>query len=160
MNTRRPIPPAALDLIRGCESCCLNAYRDPVGIWTIGYGHTGTVDCHPIGPGRRITPPMAEARLAADAGAAAASILDASHVVLTDGEFGALISFAFNLGFPTLRKSTLWKKLQAGDRAGAAAQFSRWVSAGRPLKVLTGLVKRRAAERDLFLSTVHSETHP
>jgi len=152
MKTRRPIPPAALALIRRFEAVRLVAYLCPAGVLTIGYGHTGTVDGAPIRQGLRISQPMAEALLAADAGAAAATILDASRVPLTDGQFGALTSFAFNLGAPALLTSTLWRKLQAGDAAGAAAQFEGWTKAGRPLRVLPGLVSRRAAERTLFLS--------
>jgi lysozyme len=73
-------------------------------------------------------------------------------VPLNDNEFGALTSFTFNLGIGNLKSSTLLKKLNAGDRAGAADEFGKWVNAGG--KPLPGLVKRRAAERALFLTPV------
>lgn len=67
---------------------------------------------------------------------------------MTQGQFDALVSFAFNLGIGALAKSTLLKKHQAGDYAGAAKEFARWNKAGG--KVLAGLVKRRAAEAALY----------
>jgi len=152
MHTRRPLPPAALALIRRFEGCRLTAYRCPAGILTIGYGHTGTVDGRPITPKLKISQPLAEALLVADAGSVAASILDACPVTLTDGQFGALVSFGFNLGFPALHKSTLWRYVITERWADAAREFGRWTKAGQPLKVLPGLVARRAAERALFLS--------
>ncbi len=71
-------------------------------------------------------------------------------VKLTQGLFDALVSFAFNLGARTLSTSTLLRKLNAGDFAGAADEFQRWNKAGS--KVLNGLTRRREAEGALFLS--------
>ncbi|HAK9115445.1 TPA: lysozyme, partial [Salmonella enterica] len=71
-------------------------------------------------------------------------------VKLTQGQFDALVSFAYNLGARTLSSSTLLRKLNAGDYAGAADEFLRWNKAGG--KVLNGLTRRREAERALFLS--------
>ena len=73
-----------------------------------------------------------------------------AKVSLTDNEFGALVSFSFNLGLGNLQKSTLLKKVNAGNMVGAAEEFLKWTKAGG--KVLPGLVKRRAAERELFLT--------
>jgi lysozyme len=98
----------------------------------------------------RIDRATAEELLAEDAQEVADKIAAAAQVPLTDGQFGALTSFAFNLGWGALRGSTLWRLVQAGDMRGAAGQFGRWTKAGRPLRVLPGLVKRRAAERALF----------
>lgn len=69
---------------------------------------------------------------------------------MTQGQFDALVSFAFNLGIGALAKSTLLKKHLAGDYAGAAREFAKWKFGGG--RVLPGLVKRRAAEVALYLS--------
>lgn len=70
-------------------------------------------------------------------------------VKITQGQFNALVSFAYNLGLRSLSTSTLLLKLNAGDKQGAANEFGRWVNAGGVK--LNGLVERRAAERELFL---------
>ena len=69
---------------------------------------------------------------------------------VTQNQFDALVSFTYNLGAGNLRSSTLLKKLNAGDYAGAADEFPKWNKAGG--KELAGLTRRRNAERDLFLS--------
>ncbi|MFZ6864006.1 lysozyme [Undibacterium sp. Ji67W] len=140
-----------------------NAYLDPVNIWTIGWGHAITyqgrflkgdadkalvASLYPNG----ITLQQAENLLHTDLMNAGRDVSAAVHVSLNDNEFGALTSFTFNLGISNLLSSTLLKKLNANDRAGAADQFSRWVMANG--QSLPGLVKRRAAERSLFLLPV------
>lgn len=139
---------AGVALIKECEGCRLAAYRDPVGVWTIGYGDTVEVT-----PGLAITPEEAERRLMlrlADFEAAVASLVTVSP---TQGEFDALVSFAFNLGVGALARSTLLRRFNAGDRAGAAAEFGKWIHAGSD--VLPGLVTRRARERALFEGADH-----
>nr|WP_272952369.1 lysozyme [Sphingobium yanoikuyae] len=69
---------------------------------------------------------------------------------MNQGQFDAMVSFAFNVGEAALRSSTLLKKHLAGDYAGAAREFARWNKGGG--KVLPGLVKRRAAEAALYMS--------
>ncbi|WP_420285117.1 lysozyme, partial [Serratia liquefaciens] len=71
-------------------------------------------------------------------------------VKITQGQFDALVSFAYNLGLRSLSTSTLLQKMNTGDKQGAANEFGRWVNAGGVK--LNGLVMRRAAERELFLS--------
>ena len=142
------ISPAGIALIQAHEGLRLTAYRDPVGIWTIGYGSTGGVR-----RGMTITRDQAVLRLYHDVDDAEAAINGRVTVPLTQQQFDALASFVFNVGGGAFRKSTLLKKkINAGDYAGAAEEFGRWVKAkGR---VLPGLVTRRAAERALFLSEV------
>jgi GH24 family phage-related lysozyme (muramidase) len=70
-------------------------------------------------------------------------------VNLTQGQFDALVDFAYNVGDQSLCTSTLLKKLNAGDYSGASAEFGKWVNGGG--KKLPGLVRRREAERRLFL---------
>lgn len=79
-----------------------------------------------------------------------ASIHQMVMVSLTNNQICALISFAYNLGVAALRASTLLKKLNSGDTAGATNEFLKWNNAGG--KVIPGLTRRRQAERELFLS--------
>mgnify|MGYP003382593463 CR=1 FL=1 len=141
------ISPAGITLIQAHEGLRLTAYRDPVGIWTIGYGSTGGVR-----RGMTITRDQAVLRLYHDVDDAEATVNNRVTVPLSQSQFDALVSLVFNIGGGAFRKSTLLQKLNAGDYAGASNEFMRWIKAkGR---VLGGLVTRRAAERALFLSEV------
>lgn len=141
------ISQAGLDLIKRFEGCKLEAYRDAVGIWTIGYGHTGPN----VHDGLKITQAQADAILAQDVGRFASGVAANVNVALTQSEFDALVSFAFNVGLGAFRSSTLLKLLNDNaDRTVVASQFLRWNKAGS--KVLDGLTKRRNAEKVLFLS--------
>jgi len=137
------ISEAGLALIRDSEGFRAEAYRDAVGVWTIGYGHTAAVR-----PGDRVTAEQGLALLRADVAGAEAAVARAARVPLAQGQFDALVSFAFNLGAAALAGSTLLRRLNAGDAAGAAAEFPKWCHAGTA--VLPGLVTRRARERALF----------
>lgn len=133
-----------LALTEGFEGCKLAAYQDVRGIWTIGYGHTGA----DVVEGLVITQAQAEALLVSDVAAAVACVNHAVHVAITQDEFDALVDFVFNAGRVAFVSSTLLRDLNAGLIAGAAAQFGLWVHAGKA--VVSGLVRRRAAEADLF----------
>ena len=132
-----------LALIKASEGLRLAAYRCPAGIWTIGYGHT-----HGVHEGQAINPSEAEHLLREDV---ASTESEVEHLAgpCTQGEFDALVSFAYNLGAQALRNSTLLKLHRLGQHKLAAAEFGRWVHAGG--RELPGLVKRRAAEADLYL---------
>ncbi len=78
------------------------------------------------------------------------AVNNAVTVPLNQDQFDALVSFTFNLGEGNLKSSTLLKKVNAGDFAGAAQEFQRWNKAGG--KVLPGLTRRRACEALLFQS--------
>lgn len=134
----------AKDIISRFEGCKLTAYQDQVGVWTIGYGHTGNVH-----PGDVITQEQAEELLLADLESFEQSVRKLVKVELTDNQLAALISFAFNLGGHTLQTSTLLKLLNQGDYNSAADQFLRWDHAGGVQ--VAGLTRRRQAERLLFL---------
>ena len=135
-----------IDLIKECEGLCLNHYKCPAGFWTVGYGHTGKL----AESDRKITPEEAEEILKQDLREFERGVEEMVKVPLTENQFSALVSFSFNLGLGNLRKSTLLKKLNGGDFQGAAEEFPNWKKAGG--RVLEGLIKRRAAERELFLS--------
>jgi len=140
---------ATVDLVKEFEGLRLTAYRDAVGVWTIGYGTTAAagVGIRPEA-GMRITEDEAETYLRRGLEKFAAQIAPHIRVPVTDNQFGALVSLAYNVGAPAVIKSTLLRKLNAGDYIGASAEFARWNKAGG--KVLAGLTRRRAAERKLF----------
>ncbi|WP_042702041.1 lysozyme [Azospirillum sp. B506] len=147
--TTNPVCQAAVDLVKHFEGLYLTAYLCPAGVPTIGYGHTAGVTM-----GETITLEQANAFLASDLAEAAGHVDALVKVPLNENQRGALSSFVFNLGAGSLESSTLLKLLNAGDYAGAAGQFGRWVYAtvnGKPTK-LPGLVARRAAEAALFQS--------
>lgn len=148
-----------IEIIKAHEGLRLEAYPDPAHGWavpTIGYGHTSAAGSPPVTKGMRITEAGATEILRADLRKFERYVLDAVTVPLNQNQFDALVSFTFNLGPGNLRKSTLLRKLNARDYAGAADQFGQWVKAGG--KTLPGLVKRRKAERDLFLTPVAATT--
>lgn len=136
-------------LIKEFEGCKLTAYRDSVGVWTIGYGWTQPVDGKPIRSGMTIKQETAERLLKTGLVSYESDVSRLVKVGLTQGQFDALVSFTYNLGARSLSTSTLLRKLNAGDYAGAADEFLRWNKAGG--KVLNGLTRRREAERALFL---------
>ncbi|WP_277973003.1 lysozyme [Pantoea agglomerans] len=133
-----------LELIRRSEGLFLQAYPCPANVLTIGYGHTAGVQ-----PGDVITAEQADTFLQEDVAESVRAVNRLVTVPLTQNQFDALISFVFNLGIGNFRTSTLLKKLNAGDYTGAAKEFPRWVRAGG--KQLPGLIKRRGAEKALFL---------
>ena len=135
-----------LALTEQFEGLQLTAYQDPVGVWTIGYGHTG----NDVQPGLTITQEQASALLLQDVASAVAAVNRLVTVPLTQNQFDALVDFTFNVGQGNLASSTLLRELNAGNTAGAAAQFLVWVYAGGVQ--LPGLVKRRQAEAALFQS--------
>jgi len=151
---------AGLSLIRQAEGLRLRAYPDPGtggDPWTIGIGTTRYPDGRKVRRGDTCTPQQADKYLAHDLQGFERDVAAMVTVPLTGNQFSALVSFAYNVGAPALRSSTLLRLLNAGDYAGAANQFLRWNrAAGR---VFPGLVRRRAAERDLFLSADSAPQH-
>lgn len=150
MNTHLQISSRGLDLIKRFEGFRAAPYLDPVGIPTIGYGATYYPDGRPVRMG---DPPLtefeADTLLHHHVRRYAAGIGRYAQVPLTQEQFDALTSWAYNVGLENARTSTLIKRLNAGDYHGAADQLLRWVYAGgRPL---AGLKRRRAAERAMFL---------
>lgn len=145
--------PKGIALIKQFEGCSLTAYPDPGtggAPWTIGYGWTHPVDGKPVKPGMKIEQETADRLLKTGLVSYENDVLKLAKVKLTQGQFDALVSFAYNVGSRSLSTSTLLKKLNDGDAKGAADEFPRWNKAGG--KVLNGLTRRREAERALFLS--------
>jgi lysozyme len=163
----RDINQAGLDLIKRFEgipdgdpsTTNIDPYLDPIGIWTIGWGHAIRVGndflrgaanrarARALYPGG-ITMAQAETLLHGDVLDKCRDVEAMIKVPVTDNQYAALVSFAFNLGPANLKQSTLLRKVNAGDFAGAANEFGKWNKAGG--KVLKGLTLRREAEATLF----------
>lgn len=166
------LSPVGVALIKAFEGICdgdpttvnLDPYLDPVGIWTIGWGHAiryngrllrGAADAalakslYPNG----ITIAEAEALLEDDV-VTVEIYLNAVLPGLSQNEFDAVCSFVFNVGLGNFEDSTLLIRLRANDKGAAASEFGRWIygtdKKGNKVK-LPGQITRRAAERDLFL---------
>lgn len=137
-----------IEFIRQLEGEKLTAYPDIVGIWTIGVGHTGFVDCKPVARGMAITKEKSKELLTADLKRFESAVNDAVKVTLTQNQFDALVSLAFNIGEGAFARSTLVNKLNAGDKKGAAEQFLVWKNAGG--RVSQGLLNRRQKEKAMF----------
>lgn len=143
------ISPAGLALIQQFEGTKTDAngnyvaYKDSTGTWTIGFGHTAGVQ-----PGQVIDAATAQSYLLADVQTAVAVVQSKVTAALSQPQFDALVSFAFNVGAGNFAGSTLVAMTNAGNLSGAVAQFGAWVySKGQ---VLSGLIARRAAESALF----------
>jgi len=144
LNRKMTPSEACYDMIREHEDFRSEAYLPtPNDVWTIGYGHTRGVR-----KGDICTIDDAEDWLRADVAPTVASIRREVKVPLTQNQFDALVSFIFNVGVAAFEESTLLRKLNAGDYHGAAEEFGRWNK--QKGKVLAGLTKRRAFERNLF----------
>ena len=139
---------AGLKLIKEFEGLRLDSYICPAGVWTIGYGSTG----EHVYPGQRITEPEAEELLRKDLWRFEDCVSSRVKVALTDNEYAALVSFAFNCGCGALQESTLLRRLNAGDPKPRvfSEELPKWVRGGG--QVLPGLVRRREAEVALALS--------
>ncbi|MCK1065062.1 lysozyme [Pluralibacter gergoviae] len=142
-----------IELIKRFEGCSLSAYPDPGtgGVpWTIAYGWTGNVDGKPIRPGMKIDQATADRLLRTGIVSYDQAVSKMLKVKVTQNQYDALVSLAYNIGTRALSTSTLMKKLNAGDYSGAADEFLRWNKSGG--KVMPGLTNRRKAEREVFLS--------
>lgn len=134
-----------LNYLKQHEGCKLQAYLCPAGVWTIGYGSTkGVVK------GMTITQAQADERLKADLNEVEMR-LNTLRLNLTQGQFDALCSFAFNVGWGNFAKSTLLKLVKVNPFNPAIdAEFRKWKYANGV--VLPGLVKRREVEIKMYRS--------
>ena len=146
----RTVNEAALDLIKRFEGFSPKAYVCPGGRLTIGYGHTKDVS-----PGDTITRTQADLLLRQDVSLAAEAVEKHVTVPLNDNQFGALVSFVFNLGAGAFKESTLLRLLNDGQYEAVPVQLNRWVYSSK--QRLRGLVLRRAAEGRLWETPVHQD---
>jgi lysozyme len=133
-----------IDIIKEFEGLRLTSYLCPAKVWTIGYGHTGP----DVYPGLTISKETAEQLLRGD-------LLMFEHGVdslietATENEFSAMVSLAFNIGLGNFKKSSVLRNHNLGKRAQAANSFLLWIKGGG--RQLPGLIRRRNAERSLYL---------
>lgn len=133
-------------LIRKFEGDRLESYRCPAGVWTVSAGVTGP---H-VKPGMKITQAESDAMFAEALAKFEEGVNAAVKVPLSQPQFDAVVSLVYNIGMPAFRASTLLKLLNAREYGKASTEFGRWIHAGG--QVLPGLIRRRSAERDLFLT--------
>lgn len=153
---------ATLDLIKRFEGFRAEAYPDPAtggDPWTIGYGTTGRagVGIDPK-PGMKISEAQATEFLRRGVDKFAADIRPAITAPINENEFGAFVSLAYNIGPTAFKRSSALRHFNAGNKAKAANSILLWNKAGG--KVLRGLVRRREAERELFLTPAKPTTPP
>lgn len=134
-------------LIEAFEGRYLKAYKDSVGVLTIGYGHTSAAGWPQVSDGMTITAQQADSILATDLAAVEGQVERYIKVPLNQAQFDALVSFTFNLGPGNLSKSSLARRLNAGDYA-ISNEFAKWNRAGG--NVLNGLTRRRRAEAAMW----------
>lgn len=137
-----------IELIKQFEGYSSKAYPDPAtggAPWTIGYGTTKGVK-----PGMVITAQQAEKMLRDDVAKFESGVSSLITAPTTQGQFDAMVSLAYNIGLGNFGKSTLLKKHNARCYTCAADQFRVWNRANG--KVMNGLTKRRAAEREVYMS--------
>ena len=141
---------AGIEIIKHFEGYSSTVYADPIGIPTIGYGSIWDIN------GKRLTmdhPPISEEvgeqLLKRELEHVERAIRHLIRVPLTENQFSAISSLAYNIGTSRLSSSTLRAKINREDYQGAADEFPKWRRAGGV--ILKGLVRRRAAERELFL---------
>ncbi len=144
---------AALALIARFEGCRLEAYRDAVGVWTIGYGHTSMAGPPQVHAGMRITRREAEEILRRDVERFARDVrrvLGSAGDGLTSNQFGALVSFAYNVGIGNLKRSSVLRAVREGRHEDVPRLLLQWTKAGG--RRLRGLVRRRQAEGRLWMT--------
>lgn len=149
---RDAIVSTARDLIAGEEGLRLTAYLDTGGVWTIGYGHKilAKDSLYPYAQKKVITQGEAEMFFTEDTAIAQRAVSESVRVSISQNQRSALVSLAFNIGADAFKRSTLVRKLNAGDYVGAADEFMRWVYDNG--ERVAGLENRREREREIFLA--------
>jgi lysozyme len=155
MNEDRELTQAGVNLIKHFESCMkrvgkedkYKAYKCPAGVWTCGWGTTSEHG-HKISPDTVWTMQQCNDIARKDMLQFTSEVRKMVKVLLHPWQFDALVSFAYNCGSGALKGSTLLKKVNAGDHAGAVKEFPKWNKANG--KVLAGLTRRRASEALLY----------
>ncbi len=139
---------SGLDLIKEFEGWRETSYRDAVGVWTIGYGHTSSAGLPSVTPGLKISKLEGEAILKKDVNQFAEGVKKLIKKELNDNQFSAIVSFAYNVGLGNFKKSSVLKNINSSLYDRVPTSLSLWNKAGG--KVLPGLTRRRAAEGLLF----------
>jgi lysozyme len=141
----------AIDLIKQFEGLRLNAYQDNGGVWTIGYGTTIYPNGQPVQPGDTITSVQAEMFFRNDLEKFAQGVSDSITSIVSDNQFSALLSLAYNIGLNAFKNSTLLGLVNDNpNNPEIRQQFMRWVYVQG--NVVQGLVNRRTQEANLYFS--------
>ena len=153
MASNHKLLASTIDLVKQHEGFRSYAYIDTSGLPVIGYGQT-RINGRTVRMGQYITRAQADAALEKELYHIQSLVLAHVKVKLTPHQLGALTSLVYNAGTRVIKQSTLSRKLNAGDYAGAAREFPRWNKAnqGGRLVALPGLTRRRIAEQNLFLT--------
>lgn len=142
-----------MKLLKSFEGCKLKAYKDAAGVWTIGYGiTTGAIKGVVVKAGMKINQNEAEKYLAQALQKYERAVEVRVKVLINENQKAALTSFCYNIGIGGFSSSSALKSLNLGDYDAVPAKMALWNQAGG--KVLRGLVRRRAAEGELFLLPV------
>lgn len=140
--------PKGRALLEQREGIRLAAYRDSVGVWTIGVGHTSAAGPPKVTPKLRLTHEQVDEIFSRDLVKYEDAVKAAVKLTLTDNEFDALVSFCFNIGPGGFARSTVVKRLAAGDKRGAADAMLMW---NKPPEIMG----RRKSEKTQFLTPYH-----
>ena len=152
MKPRHQVSRTAIDLIKRFEGYRRKSAQLADGRWTIGYGHTLTAR-----QGAEVSEQDAEALLLYDLIAVAHSVNEWTYTPLTQNQFDALCAFAFNVGVDNFRRSSVLRRVNEGQLLQAACAMELWRKAdfeGERI-VIDALVRRRSAEKTLFLTPTH-----
>ena len=155
--TVKTVPETTIAIVKEFEGFRSSAYLDTDGTPVIGYGQS-TINGRKVRIGDRISDTAAHVALETELETIQKEILSTVQVDLNDNQLGAITSLSFNTGVHAIQKSTLVRRLNQKDYSGAANEFLRWDKAdvwGRRVK-MNGLSRRRARERELFLTPVDS----
>ena len=139
---------AGLELIKKFEGLRTKAYKCPANVWTIGFGHTSAAGDPVVNSDLVITKEQAELILIRDVQKYEDGVRDLVQIGITQGQFDALVSFAYNAGVHRLAGSTLLKRVNAGRFDEVPAEFMKWTKGGG--RDLPGLIRRRRAEVKLW----------
>src|SRR3989338_4269393 len=157
MKPRHQVSRAAVDLIKRFEGYRQTSTQLPDGRWTIGYGHTLTAR-----PGATVSEKDAEALLLYDLISVAHSVNEHTYTPLTQNQFDALVCFAFNIGVENFVRSGVLRRINEGSLLQAACAMEMWRKAdfeGERI-VIDALVRRRSAEKTLFLTPANGQWVP
>lgn len=144
------IPDQAVDIVKRFEGFRPKAYLCPAGVWTVGYGTTSAAGVAEVHAQTTVSEPEAELWLILTLSKFAKKIRPLIRCLMTSNEWAAMLSLAYNIGVNAFRRSSVLRHFNAGEKTRAADAFLLWKKAKG--KVLKGLVVRREAERDLFLT--------
>ena len=147
----RHINERGIEIVKSFEGISVKPYLCPANVWTVGYGATRSSTGRPIDLDMEaISEAEADALLIRDLESSEGWVSRLIKTALTENQYSALTSFTFNVGAGALQRSTLRMKLNRGEVQNAADEFPKWKFANK--RILAGLVRRRAAERALFLA--------